>query len=175
MAKGSLNVGLWLLVGGCGLGLGSGCALHSGQVRTDELALERARAAHAEVQVELLEARLEELEQQVATRAEEEAKAREAQAQTLAKLDQLLAAHEQLATRLEQAQQPVAAKPSDQAGVLVNTSGNPALTTYLQQLVERAESGAPPWRGGLSFEKREALRVLLETERNLDVGNPMAL
>ncbi len=176
MTKGTSGLrALWLGVGGLALLVAPGCMLHGGQVRTDQLALERARAESAEREVVLLETRLTRLEHQLATKNEQEASDRAAREQTMAKLDRLIAAQEQMAMRLEQSQPPSVAPPAEAARVSATSSANPALTTYLEQLVERAQSGAPPWRGGLSFEKREALRILLEPERNLDVGNPLAL
>ena len=45
----------------------------------------------------------------------------------------------------------------------------------LQDLYERAQTDLPPWRGGLSREKREALRILLREDRELDGKNPLEL
>jgi hypothetical protein len=179
MSRGASARAFWFGLAGVVLAATSGCTLHTAQVRSDELALERVRAAHAEHQVRTLEARLTGLEAELAKRSVQEAAARETRDQTLAKLDHLIAAQEQLASRFEQIQRaspstsPTA--PSDRVTVSTTTSVDPALRSYLEQLIERAQSGAPPWRGGLSFEKREALRILLDSERGLDVANPMAL
>jgi hypothetical protein len=164
---------------GFGLGLvaliaSPACMLHPGQVRDDQLAVEQARAANAERHVQALEARVTQLEAELARRSERDASARRAKDQTDAKLDRLIAAQEQLVLRFEQQQPPDTLTPA--APPPAATSGvDPALRAYLEHLIERAQSGAPPWRGGLSLEKQEALRILLDSQRHLELGNPMAL
>jgi len=156
--------------------LSSACTLQQSPPRTSELAAERARAARAEHQVSALEGRLARLESQLAAQAE---KRPAAEKQTSDKLDRLIAAQERLVQNLERLQTPApttvpAARPQA-SSVPAARSSNPALADFIQDLVERAQSDAPPWRGGLSREKREALRILLKPERTLDVGNPMEL
>lgn len=183
MLRGRSVRAFWFGLGGVVLAVSPGCTLHTAQVRSDELAVERVRAAHAEHQVRTLEGRLTELEAELAKRSAQEAVARATSEQTLGKLDRLIATQEQMALRIEQLQNvspssspgAVSTAPSERVTVSQTSSADQELRAYLEQLVERAQSGAPPWRGGLSFEKREALRILLDSERGLDVANPMAL
>lgn len=179
---------LWAL--GAALLTAPACMVHQGQTRIEDLAVERARAAHAERRVHALELRLTELEAELALRSERAAAAEQRSIeQTATKLDRLIAAQERLTEHVEQLrveQSSVAqtsvppAQPNGSEAMVASvqprpTSVDPVLSAYIEHLVERAQSGAPPWRGGLSFEKREALRILLDSERNLDVGNPMDL
>lgn len=160
----------------CGLALvaTSACSLHPGQVRADELAVERARATDAERHAQALEARLSRLEAELARQSERDASEQRANDQTNAKLDRLIAAQEQLVLRLEPPQPPPTAGPPAATPTPASTV-DPALRAYLEDLLTRAQSGAPPWRGGLSPEKRDALRVLLDSQRHVELGNPMAL
>jgi hypothetical protein len=158
------------------LWLSSACTVHEAQPKASDLAAERTRAARAEQQVAALEARLARLETQATQ------KPPAADPKTSDQLDRLIAAQERMVQNLERLQTPVvAAAPaqsphgSPAAAAPPNRSSNAALSAYIQDLIERAESDAPPWRGGLSREKREALRVLLKPERTLDLGNPMEL
>ncbi len=161
---------------GCGavLWLSSACMAHQGQPGGNALAAERARAARAEQQVTMLEARLARLEAQAQKPTAAEPKSD--------KLDRLIAAQERMVQNLERLQAPTvipvpAPSPhgSPAAGTQSVRSSNTALSDYIQDLVDRSATDAPPWRGGLSREKREALRVLLKPERTLDLGNPMEL
>ena len=162
------NWGIRVLGYGAVLWLASGC-LATGQPRSNDLAAERARAARAEQQVAALEARLARLETQAAQ------KPPAADPKTTDKLDRLIAAQERMVQNLERLQAPtvipVPAPSPHGSPASVPRSGRgarSALSDYIQDLVERAEVDAPPWRGGLSREKREALRVLLRPERTLD-------
>lgn len=175
MLRGTILRVLWLGVSGVALVASPGCMLHAGQVRTDELAVERARAAHAEHEVRTLEARLAQLEAALAKRSEQDLAEQKASERTIARLDRLIAVQEQVAQRFEQLQPVSPSVPPEHVAVSATSDADRALRVYLEQLIERAQSGAPPWRGGLSFEKREALRILLESERGLDQANPMSL
>lgn len=175
MRRGIIVRVMWLGVSGAALGAAPGCMLHAGEVRTDELAVERARSAHAEDQVRTLEARVARLEDALATRSEQDLAAQKASERTIARLDRLIAAQEQVALRVEQLQPTTPSVPPEHVAVVATSDAARALRVYLEQLVERAQSGAPPWRGGLSFEKRDALRTLLESERGLDQSNPLSL
>jgi hypothetical protein len=169
------NSGIRFLGCGAVLWLSSGCMVQ-GQARTNELVAERARAGRAEQQVAALEARLARLETQAAQ------KPPPADPKTSDKLDRLIAAQERMVQNLERLQAPTvvpvpAPSPhgSPAATLPPSRSSNSALSDYILDLIQRSESDAPPWRGGLSREKREALRVLLKPERTLDLGNPMEL
>lgn len=164
------NAGIRCLGWGAVLLLSSAC-IHQGQPQTSELAAARSRATRAEYQVAALERRLARLEAHLAAQAEQ----RPAEKQTSDKLDRLIAAQERMVKNLERLQTPAVPAHQPQASSGAAQSPDPALAAYIRDLVERAQSDAPPWRGGLSREKRDALRTLLKPERALDEGNPMEL
>jgi hypothetical protein len=174
------NSGIRFLGYGAVLWLSSACMVHGAQPKASDLAAERARAARAEQQVTALEARLARLETQAAQKPQN----LQTDPKTSDKLDRLIAAQERMVQNLERLQAPAvipvpvpapAPHGSPAAATRSTRTSNAALSDYIQDLIERSESDAPPWRGGLSREKREALRVLLKPERTLDLGNPMEL
>jgi hypothetical protein len=172
------NSGIRFLGYGAVLWLSSACMGHGAQPKASDLAAERARAARAEQQVTALEARLARLE----TQATQKPQNLQTDPKTSDKLDRLIAAQERMVQNLERLQAPAlipvpvpAPHGSPAAAPGSARTSNAALSDYIQDLIERSESDAPPWRGGLSREKREALRVLLKPERTLDLGNPMEL
>jgi hypothetical protein len=174
------NSGIRFLGYGAVLWLSSACMVHGAQPKASDLAAERARAARAERQVTALEARLARLE----TQAAQKPQPLQTDPKTSDKLDRLIAAQERMVQNLERLQAPAvipvpvpapAPHGSPAAAPGSGRTSNAALSDYIQDLIERSESDAPPWRGGLSREKREALRVLLKPERTLDLGNPMEL
>jgi hypothetical protein len=176
------NSGIRFLGYGAVLWLSSACMVHEAQPKASDLAAERARAARAEQQVTALEARLARLE----TQAAQKLQPLQTDPKTSDKLDRLIAAQERMVQNLERLQAPAvipvpvpvpapAPHGSPAAAPGSSRTSNAALSDYIQDLIERSESDAPPWRGGLSREKREALRVLLKPERTLDLGNPMEL
>jgi hypothetical protein len=173
------NSGIRFLGHGAVLWLSSACMVHEAQPKASDLAAERARAARAEQQVTALEARLTRLETQAAQNPQLQTDPKRSD-----KLDRLIAAQERMVQNLERLQAPAvipvpvpAPAPHGSPAATARSRGgsNAALSDYIQDLIERSESDAPPWRGGLSREKREALRVLLKPERTLDLGNPMEL
>lgn len=167
--------GLRVLGYGAVLWLSAGCMAHQAEPGVNALTAERIRATRAEQQVAALEARLTRLEAQAQKPAATDPKSSD-------KLDRLIAAQERMVQNLERLQAPTvvpvpAPGPhgSPAASTQAGRSSNTALSDYIQDLIDRSASDAPPWRGGLSREKREALRILLKPERTLDLGNPMEL
>jgi hypothetical protein len=134
--------------------------------------VEHRRALAAEQRVAVLEARLARLEQRASV---ETSSASE-------QLERLIAAQERLVDQMTKSQAAprlnpgTSAAPTELCGQTPFTGAAPGtVEAYLRDLIERAESDAPSWRGGLSREKREALRTLLRPERRLDARNPMDL
>jgi hypothetical protein len=131
------------------------------------LLIEQARAQVAEERVAVLETRVAELQ----SRGDGARPNRE----TSNKLDHLIALQHRLESkvaRLEAQGQEKTVTPQLQCPAISTTSDT---ERQVVELLERMNIDAPPWRGGLSREKREALRILLRPERTLDVKNPMEL
>lgn len=171
-----IGVAPWLLAVGS-----SGCAAQlvgQNQVAS-ELAHARDEAAAQRARVSELEARLALLEKEVAAGKRTQA-ARDAP--VLAKLDRLIRVNEQLLQRtpalapVANASPPVepvlsstelAVDPGDSCGAGLSPA------EQIERLVRRLHGGqSSSWRGGLSVEQSQALRVLLRRERQLDVSNP---
>jgi hypothetical protein len=147
-----------------------------------QLAAERAKTDAAEQRVVELERRLAEVERLAQTTAAHAA--RPVTAPNAAdKIDRLVAAQERLIERLAEAQAASAAtslatskKATAREPVCRQPSAEFAgFGARLQDLYERAQTDLPPWRGGLSREKREALRILLREDRELDGQSPLEL
>src|SRR5690606_29263611 len=132
-----------------GAALALGCAAQPPSTTTPlHLELERSRLENTEQRVRLreLEARLRELEQRPRETA--------ASWRIADKLDRLLALQELLLSRLEQMPEHYPVPGSDA------TPATPAsLEADLQRILERLRNQPWDWRGGLSRQKREALRV----------------
>jgi hypothetical protein len=150
-----------------------------------QLAAERAKTEAAEQRVVELERRLAEVERLAQTTAAHAARPVTA-SNAPDKIDRLVAAQERLVERLVEAQAASAAaslatsatskKPTAREPVCRQPSAEFAgFGARLQDLFERAQTDLPPWRGGLSREKREALRILLREDRELDGQNPLEL
>ena len=144
----------------------------------DSQAVERALAA--ERRVAELEAELRAAESRTSQQAQS------AQQRSADTLDRLIAAQSRLEAqveRIEASQQAAAAAPAKRENeksapcpaAAALTGGSAPLEQYFLELFERSQIDAPPWRGGLSREKREALRILLRPERRLDASNPLEL
>ena len=143
-----------------------------------ELAQARDDAAAQRSQVTALEARLAVLERDAASK-----RARSVQdAPVLAKLDHLISVNEKLVERVSA---PSHETPVNQSSAPV-TSSSPAQASddnacadgltpeeQLERLVRRMHGHAGSgFRGGLSLEQSQALRVLLRRERELDERSP---
>jgi hypothetical protein len=144
---------------------------------------ERAKALAAEQRVAELEKRLAALESASKARTAAPRSSLEPAAVS-DKLDRLIAAQEQLVERMaqQQAGSPVSARPpAPHAAAAANealcrpSAELVGFEARLHDLVQRAQADLPPWRGGLSREKREALRLLLREDRQLDGKNPLEL
>jgi len=155
------------------LALASGCLAHGAGATPAQLEAERSKARAAEQRVAELEQRLGKLEQlSTARAAEPSGPAGDSVASE--KLDRLIVAQERLVERLAEVQ----AAPARPAAVTKKSSARDPVCrpsaelvgfeARLQDLIERAQTDLPPWRGGLSREKREALRILLREDRQLD-------
>ena len=162
--------------------MATGCLAHSAPESPARLAAELAKAHAAEQRVVELERRLAEVERLAQANASQSARPVTA-ASTPDKLDRLIAAQALLLERLAEAQAASAApplatskKPTAREPICRQPSAEFAgFEARLQDLYERSQTDLPPWRGGLSREKREALRILLREERELDRGNPLQL
>ena len=143
-------------------GLLGGCA-HGAADAPLLLELERSRtqAAEERVRVAELELRL--------TRLEQRPRSDTNSWRVADKLDRLISLQRQLLERVEQAQD------KDGSGSPRGSSDgeDESFEEQLGRLLERLRSEPPPWRGGLSREKREALRVLMRQDRALDTQNPL--
>jgi hypothetical protein len=152
--------------------LGSvGCAAPGVSGANSALDLERQRTHAAQQRVAELEARLLKVEQQA--RAAERAETKAA----MVKLDRLLAVQQRLVEAVARVPEVVAVHqppPADQV-CRPATAQAASFEARLQDLFERMHDDSPPWRGGLSREKREALRILLREDRKLDGANPLEL
>lgn len=155
-----LGASLGLCAGGC-VAPPSGAAIEA----------ERTRALWAERRAAELERRLGEVERQ---RIDAEARA---QLATTAELRRLHAAHEQLLARVARLEQPADGAPLTQLEPQRRPSAAAAASVEARvlELLGRLHDDSPPWRGGLSREKREALRILLREERVIDSQNPLEL
>jgi hypothetical protein len=162
--------------------MATGCLAHSAPESPAQVAAERAKAHAAEQRVVELERRLAEVERLAQANASQAARPVSA-ASAPDKIDRLIAAQELLIERLAEAQAAAAArplatskKPSAREPICRQPSAEFAgFGARLQDLYERAQTDLPPWRGGLSREKREALRILLREDRELDGRNPLEL
>jgi hypothetical protein len=139
----------------------TGCA-HGSAEAPLLLELERTRtqAAEERARVAELETRLTHLEQRPRTDGNSW--------RVADKLDRLISLQRRL---LERAEQP----DRDAAGAACGPGldDTASFEDQLSHLLERLRSEPPPWRGGLSREKREALRVLMRQDRTLDTQNPL--
>jgi hypothetical protein len=85
------------------------------------------------------------------------------------KLDRLISLQRQLLERVESGTD----REGDDAACSAGLDERGSFEDQLSRLLERLRSEPPPWRGGLSREKREALRVLMRQDRALDTQNPL--
>jgi hypothetical protein len=160
--------------------LATGCLSQSAAESPAGLAAERAKAHAAEQRAVELERRLSEVERLARANAAQAARPVPA-ASAPDKVDRLIAAQALLIERLAEAQAAAAApvtskKPAAHAPICRQPSAElVGFEARIQDLYERAQTDLPPWRGGLSREKREALRILLREDRELDGGNPLEL
>jgi hypothetical protein len=141
----------------------TGCA-HGSAEAPLLLELERshAQAAEERARVAELELRLGRLEQRPRTDSNSW--------RVADKLDRLISLQRQLLERVEQAQDKDSSSPTRSNGV---GDDEESFEEQLGRLLERLRSEPPPWHGGLSREKREALRVLMRQDRALDTQNPL--
>jgi hypothetical protein len=140
----------------------TGCA-HGSAEAPLLLELERSRTQAAEERARIaeLETRLSQLEQRPRVDT--------SSWRVADKLDRLISLQRQLLERVEQGQDKNEAGPICGAG----PDDQASFDDQLAHLLERLRSEPPPWRGGLSREKREALRVLMRQDRTLDTRNPL--
>jgi hypothetical protein len=155
------------------LALATGCMAHGANETSLLLEVERARSETLEQR-----ARIAELELRLA-RAEAEQRSQTArQEQRLnAKLDQLIALQQQFVQRAgaaSTAQGVEAGHDDERCPPTANADLADSFDEQLELWRERLRNDPPPWQGGLSREKREALRVLLKRDRTLDLVNPLA-
>lgn len=155
---------------------GSGCAAHgSGQaVSALEPAQLERRAEQA--RVARLEARLTEFERAQARR--DQAEIINAQRQVIERLDRLIALNEKVLEQERPDSQATEAEPAQAAPAQVEATPRAPFETglsfkeKLKALMDELRDDPSPWRGGLSPEQNQALRVLLRPERSLDANNP---
>lgn len=153
-----------------------------------ELHAAREENAAERVRVARLEARIQELEVEANAREERDhsdgqrlERAREAHdnRRILQRLDELLIVNQRLleeaeiARRRAEAAERVHASLGERDGA--SDTDLPSVASHeerLRQIVYEMHGKPGRWRGGLSLEQSEALRILLKAERNLDADNP---
>jgi hypothetical protein len=178
----ALYKSLWLLAAG-GLGLSASACVgqRDQELRlSEELGRARANAAWQEARVAELDARLSRLEHPLASPP--------ADAHLLQpRLDRLIAQNERLLAERPTACVAAPAAPATPHGAGASTSRTSSTSTsatadtgdtqstleeQLRTLVERLRGHRDRFRGPLTREQNEALRVLLKPERQLDSENP---
>jgi hypothetical protein len=126
-----------------------------------------------------LEARLVVIERDVVTSKRAQATR---DAPVLARLDHLIRVNERALQRAPMASEP-ATGPGPTGPALSSSQPAPAAKDdscgeglppeeQLEHLVRRLHGHSSGWRGGLSLEQNQALRVLLRRERELDADSP---
>lgn len=171
------------LLGATALALGwlaSGCvAGHtSDPLLKAELAEAQQRNALERQRVMALEARIADLERESASRMQRERS--EARAfenrQVLQKLNELLEVNQRLLREAERARKrdeaPAVAKQEPEEPAPTDLPAAQSREEQLRQIVFEMHGEPGRWRDGLSLEQSEALRVLLKSERPLDLKNP---
>jgi hypothetical protein len=159
----------------------SGCAAQLAEQNRLERELTEARddAASQRARVNELEQRLAVIERDVAANKRTQT-ARDTP--VLAKLDRLIRVNEQLLQRVP-APAPVVNASTPVESPLISTqpatNSDPSCgeglspAEQIERLVRRLHGGSgSSWRGGLSLEQSQALRVLLRRERELDARSP---
>jgi hypothetical protein len=167
----------------CFLMLGSsGCAAQLAERNqlAAELVQARDEAAAERARVTELETRLLVIEKDLATSKRAQANH---DAPVLAKLDRLIRVNEKLLQRTPEPAPAVIATASVPLQSTMSSSESPATddscaeglapAEQIERLVRRLHGGhSASWRGGLSLEQSQALRVLLRRERELDANSP---